>query len=59
MEYLPFNDAIQGLEKGARFEAEARRYMAEQGLPSLTQHGLQKALRGVTSLGEVLRVCGA
>lgn len=59
MEYLPFNETVQALDKGQRFEAESRRYMAEQGYPSLAQHGLQKALRGVTSLAEVVRVCGA
>jgi general secretion pathway protein E len=59
MEYLPFNETVQALDKGQRFEAEARRYMAEKGYPSLAQHGLQKALRGVTSLAEVVRVCGA
>jgi len=57
-EYLRCDEHIRALPKGADFIPAARRYAREQGWRSLLEDGFAKALRGVTTVEEVLRVAG-
>jgi len=58
VEYLRCDEHIRALPKGPEFLSEARRYARSQGWRSLLEDGLAKALRGVTTVAEVLRVAG-
>jgi len=58
VEYLRCDEQIRALPKGPEFLAEARRYAHSQGWRTLLEDGFAKALRGVTTVAEVLRVAG-
>lgn len=57
-EYLRCDEHIRALPKGADFLPAARRHAASQGWRTLLEDGFAKALRGVTTVEEVLRVAG-
>jgi len=46
------------MPKGPEFIAEARRYASTRGWRTLVEDGFAKALNGVTTVAEVLRVAG-
>jgi general secretion pathway protein E len=56
VEYLRCDEGIRALPKDSQFLTAARRYAASRGLRSLLEDGLFKALRGQTTVAEVLRV---
>ncbi|MBI5442047.1 MAG: type II/IV secretion system protein [Deltaproteobacteria bacterium] len=58
MEYLRCTDAVKVMPKDGRFPVEARAYMKQNRIRSLWEDGVLKALRGVTSVEEVIRVAG-
>jgi general secretion pathway protein E len=58
VEYLRCDEGIKALDVGPHFLAEAREYCRSQGWRSLREDGYLKALRGLTTLEEVLRVAG-
>ncbi len=58
VEYLRCDDHIRALSKGAEFLPAARAYARTQGWRTLVEDGFSKALRGVTTVAEVLRVAG-
>jgi general secretion pathway protein E len=58
MEYLRCTPEIKALPKDSNFQAQARRYMSENRIRSLSEDGFRKLLEGVTSLEEVMRVTG-
>lgn len=57
-EYLRCDEHIRALPKGADFIPSARRHAASQGWRTLLEDGFAKALGGVTTVEEVLRVAG-
>jgi general secretion pathway protein E len=57
-EYLRCDEAVRALPKDGRFLAEARRYAATQGWRTLREDGFAKALQGIVTIEEVLRVAG-
>jgi len=57
-EYLRCDEHIRALPKGADFIPAARRHAASQGWRTLLEDGFAKALGGVTTVEEVLRVAG-
>jgi general secretion pathway protein E len=57
-EYLRCDTRIKSLPKGPQFISEAKKHAAEQGWRTLLEDGLLKALLGVTTVSEVLRVAG-
>lgn len=57
-ELLELNDALRAaIVKNASLD-ELTALARESGMPSLKENGMQKALEGVTTVDEVLRVCG-
>ena len=57
-EYLRCDEQVRALPKDANFLAEVRRYAATRGWRTLLEDGFAKALQGVTTVEEVLRVAG-
>jgi general secretion pathway protein E len=57
-EYLRCDEQIRAMDKGANFIPAARNYAESQGWRTLVQDGFAKALNGVTTIAEVLRVAG-
>ncbi|MBM4232160.1 MAG: type II/IV secretion system protein, partial [Gammaproteobacteria bacterium] len=57
-EYLRCDERIRAMPKGPEFLTEARQYARSQGWRTLVEDGFVKAMRGVTTLDEVLRVAG-
>jgi general secretion pathway protein E len=57
-EYLRCDEHIKAMDKGPEFLANARRHAATQGWRTLLEDGYVKAMRGVTTIAEVLRVAG-
>lgn len=57
-EYLRCDEHIRTMSKGADFLPNARQYAREQGWRTLLEDGFVKAMRGVTTVAEVLRVAG-
>ena len=57
-EYLRCDDDVRALPKGQGFLTEVRRHAAARGWRTLLEDGFAKALRGVTTVEEVLRVAG-
>jgi general secretion pathway protein E len=57
-EYLRCDEHIRALPKGPDFLAAARAHAHSQGWRTLLEDGFAKALRGVTTVAEVLRVAG-
>jgi general secretion pathway protein E len=58
VEYLRCDEGIRALPKGSQFLREARDYATSRGWRSLLDDGFLKALRGVTTIDEILRVAG-
>lgn len=58
LEYLPCNDDIMQLPKGEQFLLEAAKYMRANQLRTLREDGFLKAMKGQTTIEEVLRVAG-
>jgi len=58
LEYLPCDNEIKQLPKGDTFFHEAAQYMQRNNLRTLKQDGYLKAIKGQTTLEEVLRVAG-
>jgi general secretion pathway protein E len=57
-EYLRCDEQVRALPKDANFLTEVRRYAATRGWRTLLEDGFVKALQGVTTVEEVLRVAG-
>jgi len=57
-EYLRCDAHIRALPKGPTFLPAARAHAAAQGWRTLVEDGFAKALNGVTTVAEVLRVAG-
>ena len=57
-EYLRSDEQVRALPKDAGFLAAVRRHAASRGWRTLLEDGLAKALGGVTTVEEVLRVAG-
>lgn len=57
-EYLRCDDHIRSLPQGSQFLAAARQHARRQGWRTLIEDGLYKAINGVTSVSEVMRVAG-
>jgi general secretion pathway protein E len=58
VEYMRCDEGLKALDVGPHFLAEAREYCRSQGWRSLLEDGYLKALRGNTTVEEVLRVAG-
>ena len=58
IEYLRCDERLRAMPKGDQFLTEAKAYNRELGSRDLLEDGLMKALKGVTSVDEVMRVCG-
>lgn len=58
LEYLPCDNEIKQLPKGDAFFHDAAQYMQRNNLRTLKQDGYLKAIKGQTTLEEVLRVAG-
>lgn len=57
MEYLRCTPEIKTMPKDSRFSIEARRYMSESNVRSLSEDGFLKVLKGITTIDEIIRVC--
>jgi general secretion pathway protein E len=57
-EYLRCDEFVRALPKGPDFLAAARQYASSQGWRTLLEDGFVKAMRGTTTVAEVLRVAG-
>jgi len=58
MEYLRCDDHIKSIPKDDQFLLKAKMYNRQQGGRDLLEDGLLKAMSGVTTIEEVIRVCG-
>lgn len=58
IEYLRCDESIRAMPKDENFLAAARTYNQSVGGRTLLQDGLFKAASGLTTIDEVLRVCG-
>lgn len=58
IEYLPCDDDIKKLPKDKSFQLAARELARTKGLRNLVEDGLYKAIQGITTVDEVLRVAG-
>jgi len=58
IEYLRCDEAIRAIPKDENFLAEAKRHNHSVGGRTLLEDGLLKAANGLTTIDEVLRVCG-
>lgn len=58
IEYLRCTDSIKALPKDQNFLQYAKQVNLQQGGRTLLQDGLLKALQGITTIDEVLRVAG-
>ena len=58
MEYMSHDNALKTMEKDAHFVYNARKHMRENGVRNLMEDGMLKALKGITSVEEVVRVAG-
>jgi len=54
-EVFPFGDTLVSAMTGAASAREIRAMLAEEGIPSLRDDGMQKVKQGVTTIQEVLR----
>lgn len=57
-EYLRCDARIRAIDKGPRFLEDAKSHARSQGWRTLLEDGLYKAMQGVTSISEVMRVAG-
>lgn len=58
MEYLRCASELKRIPKDNTFTLNARKYMEKNGIRSLEEDGFLKVLRGITTIEEVVRVCG-
>ncbi len=58
IEYLRCDDAIRAVPKDQNFIQKARILNRERGVRNLMEDGLLKAMQGITTVDEVLRVAG-
>lgn len=58
MEYLRCTDEIKSMPKDSSFSSQIRNYISDQGIRTLLEDGLLKVIKGVTTIEEVIRVCG-
>jgi len=58
MEYLRCTDEIKSMPKDSSFSSQIRNYISDQGIRTLFEDGLLKVIKGVTTIEEVIRVCG-
>jgi general secretion pathway protein E len=58
IEYLRIDDHVRALPKDTHFLQAAASHMRAADARSLYEDGLHKAMRGVTTLSEVVRVAG-
>lgn len=58
IEYLQVDDDIRLLSKNDQFLSQARLHNKAKGFRTLREDGLVRAIRGETTIEEVLRVCG-
>ena len=56
MEYLRCTPEIKTMPKDSNFLSEARKYMSDSGIRSLSEDGFLKVIKGITTIDEVLRV---
>jgi general secretion pathway protein E len=57
-EYLRCDEHIKSLPKGANFATAAKQYNKQQNRRTLMEDGLYKAMLGLTTIEEVVRVAG-
>ncbi|GAA0353896.1 GspE/PulE family protein [Bowmanella denitrificans] len=58
VEYLRCDDKLRALDKGSGFVQAAKALNKDLGRRTLLEDGLLKAVRGITSIEEVIRVAG-
>jgi general secretion pathway protein E len=58
IEYLRSDEEIRAIPKNEQFISKAKAYNASIGGRNLLEDGLAKAIRGLTTIDEVIRVCG-
>jgi len=58
MEYLRCTDEIKSTPKDSNFSLETKKYMSDRGIRTLLEDGLLKVIKGITTIEEVMRVCG-
>lgn len=58
LEYLRIDETIRSMPKNADFLLKAERHMRAEGVRNLYEDGIYKALRGMTTIDEVVRVAG-
>ena len=58
IEYLRCDENIRSIPKDDQFLMKVKEHNLQTGTRELLQDGLLKAIKGVTSIDEVLRVCG-
>jgi general secretion pathway protein E len=58
IEYLRSDEDIRALPKDEQFISKAKKHNAAQGGRTLLEDGLLKAMQGLTTIDEVIRVCG-
>lgn len=58
LEYLRIDETIRSMPKDADFLLKATRHMQAEGVRNLYEDGIYKALLGVTTIDEVVRVAG-
>lgn len=58
MEYLRCTDEIKSMPKNSSFSSEIRAYISSKDIRTLLEDGLLKVLKGITTIEEVIRVCG-
>ena len=58
IEYLRCDESIRSIPKDDQFLMKVKDLNLQTGSRELLQDGLLKAIKGVTSIDEVLRVCG-
>jgi Type II secretory pathway, ATPase PulE/Tfp pilus assembly pathway, ATPase PilB len=58
MEYLRCTPEVKAMPKDSNFSENAARHMSDNNIRNLSADGFLKVLKGVTTLDEILRVCG-
>ena len=58
LEYLRCTPEIKTMPKDSGFSLNARKYMLDNNIRSLTEDGFLKVIKGITTIDEVLRVSG-
>jgi general secretion pathway protein E len=58
IQYLRCDESIRSIPKNDQFLMKVKDHNLQTGVRELLDDGLLKAIRGITSVDEVLRVCG-